>query len=115
MKEQTKSKMRLITIILLHLLVFCGGTAPQKTPEELCLQANLTLVDRLLECNFIPPSTEVIAVKNNLRQLCAQAVEVRDYDEMLNVCIPWVQDVHCDDLAFMEITQPDECRNQFKR
>ena len=103
----------LVLGLMLWFLSTCGYRVEPVDPVRACQDVGDAVLSSHIRCNRIPPSG-VAQVWRSITRDCETRTSLRDADSLYGTCIPWLRQLHCDDLDYVAALAPAECVNQLR-
>ncbi|MBN2800895.1 MAG: hypothetical protein JXX28_17290 [Deltaproteobacteria bacterium] len=96
----------------LWFLAALGLTGCGTDPVEACLDLTTTFTDKAVECGLDEADAEADALYLFTNGGCESVQELRKGRELTKTCLPWIEDLSCDQFLDTELIIDPSCEGQ---
>lgn len=101
-----------IFLLIAALVVSGCGDDGEKTPESACLDLADAFGDLCERCESGSYSACRDGFENNIGGGCGAVLDVRNWAELYNICLPWFKGLGCEIFEDENFTLDDSCQGQ---
>lgn len=98
--------------MLRYFWITLGLAACAPNPTDACLDVTGAFTDKAVECGVDEAAAAESALSIFVDGSCDNVLDLRDSRELLKTCIPWIEDLSCDQFMDTSLAIDPSCQGQ---